>query len=45
VAPAPDAKSPVSFELSPALGRLLSMAGRFEVPATAPVSELSLDLA
>ena len=40
-----DAKSPVPFERNTVLGRLLSMAGGFEVPAMMAASERSLDLA
>ena len=42
--PAPDAKSPVSFERNTVLGRLLSMAGRFEMTRVIAVSRHSLDL-
>jgi hypothetical protein len=38
VGPVHDAPSPVSFERNTVLGPLLSMAGCFEVQATAPVS-------
>jgi hypothetical protein len=39
-----DAQSPVSFVRNTVLGRLLSMAGRFEVTPVIAVPELSLDL-
>ena len=39
-----DAKLPVSFGRNTALGRLLSMAGRFEVTPVTAVSECSLSL-
>ena len=42
--PAHDAPSPVSFERNTVLGRLLSMAGRFEVAAMIAAPEHSLDL-
>ena len=42
--PAHDALPPVPFERNTVLGRLLSMAGSFEVTPVIAVPELSLDL-